>query len=58
MKIKQIFGFILLAAAIFGLGRKLLSGMSGYFDDGLVVVLVVMIISVFLLFGIRQILRS
>lgn len=58
MKFKQIFGFILLAAAIFGFGKKLSSGMSDYVEDGLVMVLTVLLIGLFLLLGIRQILRS
>lgn len=58
MKFKQIFGFILLAAAIFGFGRKLSSGMSGYVEDNLVMLLAALLIGLFLLLGIRQILRS
>ncbi len=48
----------MLAGAIIGFGNKLLSGMSGYFDDGLAVMLVVLLIGLFLVLGVRQILRS
>ncbi len=58
MNFKRILGFVLLAGAIIGFGNKLLSGMSSYFDDGLAVVLIVMLIGLFLILGVRQILRS
>jgi hypothetical protein len=58
MTIKRIFGIILLAGAVFGLGNKLLSGAAGYIDDGLVIVFFVMIIGLVMLLGVRQILRS
>ena len=58
MNFKRILGFILLAAAIFGFGKKLSSGMSNYFEDGLLMVFFVMIVGLVMLLGIRQILRS
>lgn len=58
MKFQRIFGIILLAAAIFALGRKLFSGMSFYMDDSLGMLFFAVLIGIFLLLGIRQVLRS
>ncbi|MCB9338857.1 MAG: hypothetical protein H6577_12080 [Lewinellaceae bacterium] len=57
MKFQRILGIVLLVAAIFAFGNKLFSGMSSYLDDGAGMVFFALLIGIFLLFGLRQILR-
>lgn len=58
MKFQRIFGLVLVVAAIYAFGNKLFSGMSSYVDDNTGMILFALLIGVFLLVGIRQILRQ
>lgn len=59
MKIKQIFGIVLLTGMIYGLWTKMSDGMSTFrVEDTMLIFFIVLILGTLLFFGIRQVLRS
>ncbi len=59
MKIKQLIGFVLLAAMAYGLWTKMRQGMSSFrVEDSLFIFFIVFTVGSILFFGIRKILRS
>lgn len=59
MKIKQLFGIVLLVGMGYGLWTKMKDGMSAFrVEDGMLIFLIVLIFGTLLLLGIRRVLRS
>ena len=59
MKIKQIFGIVLLTGMIYGLWTKMSDGMATFrVEDTMLIFFIVLILGTLLFFGIRQVLRS